>query len=119
MLSIEVRLRVDGRDVSLDRFAEAFAGRVAKDIGSEIERRLGGMKFPDRMPVEPQQKLAEPKAVGINEAARLLGVSPRTVHLYISQGKIRAVRFGRRVLVPMESIQKVLKEGVARGRTSN
>lgn len=116
MLSIEVRLRVDGREVSLDRFADEFAVKIAKEIGSEVERRLGGMRFPDasRMSDDPQVKKPEPKAVGLEEAGKMLGVSPATVRLYVRRGKIHAVRFGRRVLVPMESIRKVLREGVSK-----
>ena len=110
-----------------DDVLQAFCGllrqigveRVAKAIGGEIERRFGWLMLPgvrETMAIESQEKRKEAKAVGIAEAARLLRVSPYTVRLYI-QGKIHAVHFGRRVLVPMESIQNVLKEGVARGRT--
>ena len=53
-------------------------------------------------------------AVGVYEAAKLLGVSPFTVRNYIASGKIRAIRVGRRVLVPMEVLEKVIVEGVGR-----
>ena len=112
MLTIEIRLKVDGRELWLDGFAETFLGKIASEVGGEIERRLGGMWF--TAPVEPQEKRADPKAVGIKEAARILGVSHYTVRLYAAQGKPNAVRFGRRVMIPMESVKRVSREGVAR-----
>jgi excisionase family DNA binding protein len=42
---------------------------------------------------------ADKLLLSIREAADLLGISPWTVRLYITQGKIRPVRVGRRVLV--------------------
>ena len=51
-------------------------------------------------------------AVGVNEVARLLGLSPATIRQYVARGRIRAVRVGRRVLVPMEVLEKVMVEGV-------
>ncbi len=54
----------------------------------------------------------EPLAVDIGEAGRLLGISPHTVRLYVRQGKIRAVRFGRRLSIPMAEIERLARVGV-------
>ena len=54
-----------------------------------------------------------PKAVGINEAARLLGIRPPTLRVAVKDGRIRIVRIGRRVLVPIESIEKEVREGIS------
>jgi excisionase family DNA binding protein len=50
--------------------------------------------------------------MAINEAARILGLRPPTLRVRVKRGQIRVVRIGRRVLVPMESIEKVLREGI-------
>ncbi len=50
-----------------------------------------------------------PRAVGIDQAAKLLSLSKRTVWKYISEGEIRSVRAGRRILLPMDSLDKFLK----------
>lgn len=59
-----------------------------------------------------ERKGPKPLAVGVNEAAKMLGVSPFTIRNYIASGRLRAVRVGRRVLVPMEVLEKVMVEGV-------
>jgi len=44
------------------------------------------------------------------ETARLLGLSPATIRQYVARGWIRSVRVGRRVLIPMEVLEKVAVE---------
>jgi excisionase family DNA binding protein len=50
----------------------------------------------------------EPLAVDVQEAARLISLSPRTIRRYIQLGRLRGVRIGRRVLVPLESLKALL-----------
>ena len=52
----------------------------------------------------------------VGEAAKMLGVSAATVRQYVARGRLRAVRVGRRVLVPMEVLEQVIVEGVPAGR---
>ena len=51
--------------------------------------------------------MSEPLALGIREAARLLSVSSWSVRRWIRQNKIRAVRIGRRVLVPSSEVERL------------
>ena len=60
------------------------------------------------------RKRPRPLAVGVNEAAKILGISPWTIRCYVTQGALRAVHVGRRVLVLMEVLGKVVLEGVKR-----
>jgi excisionase family DNA binding protein len=53
----------------------------------------------------------EPLAVDIREAARLLSLSARTIRRHIQSGRIKAVRVGRRVLVPIEALTAMVKPG--------
>jgi excisionase family DNA binding protein len=50
----------------------------------------------------------EPLAVDVHEAARLISLSARTIRRYIQIGRLRAVRIGRRVLVPVKSLKALL-----------
>ena len=71
-----------------------------------------------RSRAEPgERKPPKPLAVGVNEAAKILGISPWTTRCYVTQGALRAVHVGRRVLVPMEVLGKVVLEGVKRNNS--
>jgi len=44
----------------------------------------------------------------VEEAAELLGISPWTVRAYIRDGRLRPVRFGRRVLVEETELERFI-----------
>jgi excisionase family DNA binding protein len=50
-------------------------------------------------------------AMGIKEAAALVGVSHWALRQWIKQGKLRAVRIGRRVLVEPAELTRLLELG--------
>ena len=52
-----------------------------------------------------------PLAVGIAEAERLTSLSRPTLRLYIRTGKLRVTRCGRRVLIPVEALQELVRDG--------
>jgi excisionase family DNA binding protein len=54
----------------------------------------------------------EPLAVSITEAGRMLALSPYTISYYIRHGKIRSVRFGRRVSIPIAEVERLSREGI-------
>ena len=112
MFTVELRFKENGREVSFDwlmgEFAAKFAGVFTELITARKDEGLSGTK---ELPHVEGERLA-PKAVSINEAAKLLGIRPSTFRVKIKEGRIRVVRIGRRVLVPMESIEKVLREGI-------
>ena len=51
-------------------------------------------------------------AVSIPHAAEMLDLSPHTIRWYIRQGKIRPVRYGRRISIPMSEIERLAREGI-------
>ena len=53
----------------------------------------------------------EPLAVDVQEASRLTSLSIPTIRLYIRKGKLNASRVGRRIVVPMEALQELVKRG--------
>ena len=56
----------------------------------------------------------QPLAVNIEEAGRLTSLSKHTVRLYIRRGLLDAVHVGRRILVPVVSLQRLIESGVPR-----
>lgn len=51
---------------------------------------------------------AEPLAVDVNEAARLLSISERKLHYLLADGTIPSIRLGRRRLIRMEDLRTFL-----------
>ncbi len=49
----------------------------------------------------------EPLAVDVSEAARLLSVSVFTIRRMLRDGRLQPIHIGRRVLVPLESLQSL------------
>ena len=48
------------------------------------------------------------KALSIREAAEALGVHPDTISNWVRDGKLRAVKIGRRVLIRVADIEAML-----------
>ena len=52
----------------------------------------------------------EKNMLSMTEAAALVGVSYSLIRKLAKQGKIKTVRIGKRLMVPEEEIEKLLKE---------
>lgn len=52
--------------------------------------------------------MAEPMAYTPVEAARALGISERSLRALIAREQVRVVRVGRRVLVPVQELHRLL-----------
>jgi excisionase family DNA binding protein len=57
-------------------------------------------------------------AVPINEAARRLSLSPRTVATLVATRQLRSVKIGRRRLIPVNSLRDFLRRDHASKATS-
>ena len=97
--------------LSLDELAEPFLQAIRAAVRQEVRRVLPSGSTP-APPDEKKSEAVRPVALSKAKAARALGVSVRTLDYCIAQRKIRVLRIGRRVLVPMNSIEAVLKRGV-------
>jgi excisionase family DNA binding protein len=51
----------------------------------------------------------------VNDAAKLLAVSPWTIRAYIRKGKLRPVRLGRLVRLDEEELSKFIARAKSRG----
>jgi excisionase family DNA binding protein len=54
----------------------------------------------------------------VAEVAKLLKVNPQTVRNWIDQGKLAAVRVGRRVRITRADLERVIQEGYTPGGTA-
>jgi excisionase family DNA binding protein len=56
-----------------------------------------------------------PRAVTITKAAELLGLPERTVRLYVARGDLPSCRLGRRRLIPLEAIRRLVESAAGGG----
>jgi excisionase family DNA binding protein len=114
MLNAEIRFIVDGREVSLDSFAQIIVREVRAAVRDEFNRTLTKQeKFSSRpLPGIGSETLRQ--AVSVREAARLLSISPRTVDKYVALKAIPTIRVGRRVLIPMKSVNEIVSKGISK-----
>ena len=54
-------------------------------------------------------------AMGIERAAKIIDSSPWTVRKLVREGKLKATRFNRRVLIEPKELQKLVAAGRERG----
>lgn len=50
-------------------------------------------------------------ALGLKEASDAVGISRWTLRQYIKQGKLTAIRLGRRVLIEPDELQRLIEQG--------
>jgi excisionase family DNA binding protein len=108
VFGIELKFKINSREVQCDAFVDALKLQLTEVVRNAIQQQRSADATRQ---VLPQQNVpAERRAYGLDEAANLLSVSKATVSRRIREGKIRAIRVGSRVLVPADSIQKLLQD---------
>jgi len=64
---------------------------------------------------EKQKKVDAPvvrRAEGLRQFAESLGVSYDSAFRKATSGDLKTIRFGKRILVPAEEVERVLREGL-------
>ena len=107
MFEIELKFKVNGRDVPCHTFIDALKSELTEDLKNALQTQRPAEASPEL--VRQQEACLKRRAYSVAEAAELLGVSNFTIRRRIHEGQIRAIRVGSRVLVPSDSIQKLLK----------
>lgn len=49
--------------------------------------------------------------VTVPEAAEMLGISRNFAYQLVREGKLPSIRFGKRILIPIAALKKMLEEG--------
>lgn len=98
----------------LDGALESFYGRLAmspKPVSACLEKQGLWAQKEVQMSIETSVAERTPEALALSklEAARMLGVSVRTVDRLIALKQLPVRRLGRRVLVPRNSLQSLLR----------
>jgi excisionase family DNA binding protein len=112
---VDVKLKIElsngEKIVSLDEFTKTFFEAIQRAVRQEFQR----LQIPSAPPGEPASaSVPESRralAVSKTEAARILGVSRRTIDYSIALKQITVLRVGRRVLVPIRSLEAVVRRG--------
>jgi excisionase family DNA binding protein len=58
-------------------------------------------------------------SVGLEEAQEITGISSHTFRKLVRNGKIKAARVGRRILIPISELKKLVRPGAKLASTSN
>lgn len=113
MLSLEIKVLINGKELSIDSVLQAIADRLRSEVREETSATPSRSEGACREPVPASDPPCQ--AVSVPEAARLLSVSPWTLRRYIALKTIRTIRIGRRVLVPMTTVNEVMQRGIPSG----
>jgi excisionase family DNA binding protein len=111
-----VRIIFEVNEHHLDELGNGFLEAIRSVIRDEIERTFASRTASQRA-IDPEHD--RPVALSKSKAAQALGVSVRTLDNCIAQKGIRVVRIGRRVLVPIHSIEAALKHGTLETHSNN
>jgi excisionase family DNA binding protein len=96
---------------------EVYDRRVTDAVLDASDRKLDAIleilqsRSLAEKPVQPMAmppKLNARLALGVKEAARTIGVSPDSIRRHITAGNLKAVRFGKRVLIRREELEKLI-----------
>jgi hypothetical protein len=110
MMIMEVRLKFEGHEISLEALARNATTEVIRGIKSELVHLLTKTRTIEHS--APQQLAKEPLAVSVNETAHLLGLKPSTIRAYLLRRKILGVKIGRRIMIPMDTVRRIASEGL-------
>lgn len=91
--------------------------QIARDLSSvahqlaDFAKELGQLNEPEA-PAAPAQRPIIPterSTVTVEEAATILGISRNTTYQMVQKGEIKAKRFGKRWVVPVEGLRELLE----------
>jgi hypothetical protein len=88
MLTIELKLKLEGREVSIDKFLESIATQLTEGIRSEVRQIVSLLPRLQPSLTEPEAVSSKQRALGVREAASTLGLSEASIRNYVRQGTL-------------------------------
>jgi excisionase family DNA binding protein len=116
MFDIEIRFAMKGKEVSLDSLIDTIVRDVCASVREEIKWSLNKQDSDNPALSRGTVNELSRRAVSVREAARLLSISTRTIQNYVASNTILTVRVGRRVLIPMKTVNEVASRGISSRR---
>src|SRR5262245_60363010 len=98
MLTIELKLKLDGREVPIEKFLESIPRQLGQGIRNEVRQVISLLSQPQPILAKQDAAFSKRRALGVREAANTLALSEASIRNYIRQGRLFAVKVGRRVL---------------------
>jgi excisionase family DNA binding protein len=116
-MKIKLIFESDGEEVScsLEEATKSFLDAVQRIVRRELEAFVAQPVLKDGRDASTQPP--RPLALSKAKAAQALGISVRTIDYCIANHGIRVTRIGRRVLVPLNSLEALLKQGIPEVRS--
>jgi excisionase family DNA binding protein len=60
--------------------------------------------------MESQHNISTKKLITLTETAAILGISYSLMRRFVKQGRVKAIRVGKRLLIPEEEVDRLLEE---------
>jgi excisionase family DNA binding protein len=90
----------------LERFGEILLGKLVESLRHDTRQIQMSVPVLVGHSVRREQIQPERRAVGIDEAAELVGLSKWTIRKYVAERRIFSVRAGRWILIRIETVDK-------------
>ena len=85
---------------------------LVDDDAYDVKKLAHVNSFLDSMDKELKERDVKPQYISVKEFARMLGVHHDTVRTWQYEGKLKTIKAGKRVLIPLTIAQKIMKEGI-------
>ena len=117
-MEIKLIFESNGEEIScsLEEVTKSLLDAIQRVVRKELEVVLTPSAL--REGRDAQSPPSRPLALSKAKAAQALGISVRTIDYCIANHGIRVTRIGRRVLVPLNSLEALLKQGISEIRVS-
>jgi excisionase family DNA binding protein len=108
VFSVELKFKINGKEVAWEIFANRFLVDAFRSVVNEIDPRQTPTPPPGDSSM--MKKKLHPQMLDVNEAAQLLGLKPSTIRDWILRRKIAHVKLGGRVFIRKEAIDDIIQQ---------
>jgi hypothetical protein len=104
---------MNDREFSIQKFVTRFLEETVRRAIDDAAFKLTRVEeYGQQSPCLLQKTQSKSRVVSVDETVRTLGLKPATIRSWNTVRKMSSVRFGRRVMVPLEAIENILEGGL-------